>query len=88
MQSKDVTDVIDTLWSWSTNCCYPTPATLFIDLIGYSKEEYGENMCGEKLPSMGWLEADYLADALKAWANNPNEVYDYVTELLNNEMED
>ena len=30
------------LWSWSENYDYPTPATLFLDLIGYSDEEIGE----------------------------------------------
>ena len=45
---QNAIDAVDDLFSWSVNCNYPTPATLFLDLIGYSEEQFGERLCKEK----------------------------------------
>lgn len=85
-------EAVARLWSWSSNYNWPTPATLFIDLIGYSEEEFGERLlAGRELPSLGYLELDLLADALKQYAQRPSEVAEYVAQLdyyeLNEEEE-
>ena len=69
------------LWSWSENYDYPTPATLFLDLIGYSEEEIGEPLCDLRKIRLGYLEIDMLADALKEYADRPQDVYDYTHKL-------
>ena len=72
------------LWSWSENYDYPTPATLFLDLIGYSDEYVGSPMFDLRQVSnrLGYLELGMLADALQEYANRPQDVMDYVTKLL------
>jgi len=57
------------LLRWSENYSFPTPANLFLDLIGYSVEEYGANTC-ESVPSdkFGYLECDHLGAALVEYA--------------------
>lgn len=71
------------LFAWSRNYKYPTPATLFLGLIGW------EDM--EKLPqgvALGYMELDYLGDALKEYASNPLGVSDAIVELLEKEGEE
>lgn len=75
-------DVAD-LWHWSTN--YDPgkgPFTLFLDLIGYSEDEFGENLYDMTDASLGYVELDKLADALKEYANRPGDVRAWVGELL------
>ena len=71
------------LFEWSRNYDYPTPATVFLGLIGW------EGM--EELPQgvkLGYMEMDYLGDALKEYANNPQTVSDAITEMLEKEGEE
>lgn len=71
------------LFEWSRNFNYPSPATLFLSLIGW------EDM--EELPqgvALGYVELDYLGDALKEYANNPQTVSDAITEMLQKEDEE
>lgn len=78
-------DVQD-LYSWSLN--YESgkgPFTLFLDLIGYSFEEYGEALYTLTESSLGFLELGKLADALNAYADYPNDVTDYVAMLMDAE---
>ena len=70
------------LFEWSRNYSYPTPATLFLGLIGYGEEEYGEALPIPQGVGMGYLELDYLGDALKEYASNPQTVSEAITELL------
>ena len=65
------------LFEWSRNYSYPTPATLFLGLIGY------EDMEGlVQGVALGYMELDYLGDALKEYANNPQLVSEAVAEML------
>ena len=73
------------LMDWSQNFDYPSPMSLFLDLIGFSEEELGQRLCAEKMPSLGYLELDYLADALKEYANRPLDVYALAERLANEE---
>ena len=74
------------LYNWSTN--YPagrTPFTLLIDLIGYTAEEYGEPLYNLSEPLLGYLELDYLGDALKEYATIGSDAYDFIVSILNAE---
>lgn len=73
------------LWSWSENYNYPTPATLFLDLINYSEDELGERLCGDKQPRLGYLELDLLAKALTEYSSRPQDVRDFIDRLVNSE---
>ena len=69
---------------WSTNHDYPRPFVLFLDIIGYSDEEYGEpmfnlNKCAERF---GYMEIGKLADALNEYALNPRDVREYVNKIM------
>jgi hypothetical protein len=70
------------LFEWSRNFdAGKTPATLFLGLIGWEDmEELAQGVV------LGYMELDYLGDALKEYANNPLGVRDAITELLEAEM--
>jgi hypothetical protein len=71
------------LYQWSTNYeAGKTPFTLFIDLIGYTQEQYGEALYNLDKPQLGYLELDYLGDALKEYATIGGDAYDYVVRIL------
>ena len=74
---------IVSLYQWSTNYeVGQTPFSLFLDLIGYSQEEHGEVLFDLRNPSLGYLELDLLADALKEYANKGQEAYDYASAII------
>lgn len=71
------------LWNWSLNCEHPTPFALFLDIIGYSKEHFGEKIATDISDStMGYTEQSYLADALQEYSSRPQDVEKWITELL------
>ena len=80
-------ELIDDLWSWSENYSFPSPASLFLDLIGYSEEELGERLCSGTMPQLGWEEQHRLGWALLAHAHRPADVLERVAELLADETE-
>lgn len=71
------------LFEWSRNFeAGKNPATVFLALISYEID--GEPLA---LPNMttaclGFMELDYLGDALKEYANNPEAVSDAIEEML------
>ena len=71
------------LYSWSTNydIRLGTPFGQFLDLIGYSDEQYGEKIIGSKfiLDNEG---AYALGEALIEWSNRPHEVEAYCYAIL------
>ncbi len=69
------------LFEWSLNYDHQErPYNLMLDLIGWSEDNYGTPMSnGVRL---GYLEADYLGDALKEWANNPQRVEAWIDTLM------
>ena len=75
------------LWVWSSNFDYPSPATVFIDLIGYTEDEYGVVMTNMKqaVRCLGYMELGMLADALSEYAERPNDARDYIRAILNAE---
>jgi hypothetical protein len=72
------------LWSWSSNYDYPTPATVFIDLIGYTEEELGEPLTTmqEAVKVLGFLELGLLAEALDEYTDRPEDARNFIRNLL------
>jgi hypothetical protein len=74
-------------WSMNYDLKTGTPYLLFLDLIGYSQENYGQPMFNlaniQKV--MGFMELDYLGDALKEYAENPQAVLDFIEAIDNTE---
>jgi len=81
-------EAVQTLWAWSLNCSHPTPAAIFADMIGVSEEWLGdgETLSRGDFSGLGYLELDYLADALKEYAARPDQVRHYVRDLLDAEQ--
>jgi len=76
------------LYEWSIN--YPPgqgPFPLLLDLIGYSEDQYGYQMYSQEGSNLGYTELHKLGDALKAYANWPVDVREYITALLEAESE-
>jgi hypothetical protein len=67
-------------WSMNYDLKTGTPYHIFLDLIGYSMEEYGSNLFDYNNVHrvLGYMELDYLADALKEYAENPQAVLDFL----------
>jgi hypothetical protein len=89
--STDRFDKIAALWDICTNYQYPTPATLFLDLIGYSLEEHGELLITdmtEIINKLGYLELSLLGEALDQFATRPHDAIQYVELLLDAERID
>ena len=79
------------LYSWGLNYdSHSNPFVLFLDLIGYTRDQYGETMFDLDRDSnyLGYLELDYLGDALKTYALRGGDAYRFVERLLEQEMED
>jgi hypothetical protein len=77
------------LFSWCEgNYDFPAPSSLFLDLVGYSEEHFGENLTSRKMPSLGYLEIDMLARAMTEYAKRPNDVYAFVENLMRYDEEE
>jgi hypothetical protein len=77
----EVTNLIH--WSMNYDIKSGTPYHLFLDLVGYSQEHFGDNLFkGNPRDVLGFMELDYLGDALKEYANNPQAVEDWIDLLM------
>ena len=82
------------LYRWSVGNEFGTPYKpfhLFLDLVGYTLEQFGELIFrAEKHHQLhfGHLEMDYIADALKCWAERPIDSENYINKLLESEHYD
>lgn len=67
-------------WSMNYDLKTGTPYHIFLDLIGYSMEEFGSKLFNyENIQKvLGYMELDYLGDALKEYAENPQAVLDFI----------
>lgn len=81
------TEHTNRLFQWGLNYDNRnSPWMLFLDIIGYSQEQYGSNLHkGEYAASIGFLEADYLGRALIEWSDRTQQVEEWITELLSKE---
>jgi hypothetical protein len=74
---------VQDLYSWSLN--YDAgrgPFTLYLDLLGWSEDHFGETMFSLSDASLGYLELEKLAAALTEYADRPHEVRAYVDALM------
>ena len=77
---------ITSLYNWSLNYeAGKTPFTLLIDLIGYTADQLGESLYNIAKTPLGYLELDYLGDALKEYATIGSDAYDYIVTILDAE---
>jgi hypothetical protein len=82
-------EAVQDLYSWSLNHdAGKGPFTLFLDLIGWTQEEYGEAFYNLSDPSLGYLELSKLSAALSEYVEDPNVVRVYVANLMDAERED
>jgi len=63
------------------------PFLLFLDLIGYSYDEYGFRLYRQEPPNLGYMDLYKLGDALKAYADRPLDVCEYINAILDAEGE-
>ncbi len=76
-------DAVGDLWSWSTNYdAGKGPATLFLDLIGWSEENIGCPLYSLNGASLGYVELDKLGLALREYADRPYDVKAFVDALM------
>lgn len=83
-------------YQWGLNCDRSgNPFLVFLDLIGWSEENYGQHLIlgqskheGRReqhlsdVMSLGYTELSYLADALNEYALFPNEVTEWLNALM------
>jgi hypothetical protein len=77
------------LWSWGLNCSDEgDPWAAFLDLSGIAPDELGVAVFPwHRLPdsrggwSFGYVELDYLADALRLFADRPQDCREWVAGL-------
>jgi len=84
------------LYRWGLNCeRNSNPFLVFLDLIGWSEENYGQHLVlGESkhegrrkqhlsdVMHLGYMELDYLGRALMAYALNPRRVGAWIDDLM------
>lgn len=76
-------EAISALHNWDMN--YDAgcgPMSIFLDLIGYSDEQGFGPLFNFNKSQLGYLELDYLADALKEYAQAGQSAHDHVTQLM------
>lgn len=80
-ETKNHPEEVKALFEWSLNFDHDQrPFNLMLDLIGWSEDNYGVSMA--KNVRLGYLEADYLSDALKEWAMYPQQVETWIDRLM------
>jgi hypothetical protein len=76
-------DPIAQLFSWSENYTWKdAPARVFLGLIGYMAEEYGEDNFEGMNVAFGYLELAVLGEALVTYSNHGEEAYIWVKALM------
>lgn len=75
------------LWSESSNYDYPSPATFFIDLIGYTDEEFGEPLTTMKqaVERLDFISLGLIGQALDEYTDRPDDARNFVRDLLDSE---
>lgn len=69
------------LMVWSDSYDFPTPFTLFLDIIGWNDAHFGGKVA-DPMPDMGYLEISLLAQALTEYSLSPDAVHEYVTNTM------
>jgi hypothetical protein len=82
------TEKVRALVNWSTNYDIRkgTPYQIFLDVIGYSVENFGEVIVKDITKvSLGYKELGFLGDALTEYSDSPKDVLDWIEKLENTE---
>ena len=80
---------IKDLYHWSLNYeAGQGPFALFLDMIGWSSDHIGCDIWSGKYDNLGYMEFDYLGQALMDYADNPLYVTDYIDALMKAEVAD
>lgn len=58
------------------------PFLVFLDLIGWSEDNYGERLATSRTLTLGYVELCHLGEALKEYALNPHDVTEWVDALM------
>jgi hypothetical protein len=72
------------LYSWSLNYDYQegTPYLAFLDLIGWSKEHWGQDYCEDGY-AIDYASTEMFGKALIEWGNRPQDVLEFIKKLGN-----
>lgn len=81
MSGKVVTQHTQYLWDYSQSYEFPTPFIYFTDIIGWSEAHYGGRIA-DPAPTIGYLEARLIGEALVEYADDPEAVVGFVNEVL------
>jgi len=75
------------LYEWSTNFeSGKNPFCVYLDLIGYSKEHYGNNFVDNPSDYLGYLEYTMLSNCLALFENNGYDtIYNIIDEITQEE---
>lgn len=75
-------------YSWSLNFnAGQTPFTAFLDIIGWSQEQYGEALYKWNNVTLGYVELSKLATVLELYSTMPSHVIEFTEEILELEAE-
>lgn len=83
METANKIQAVEALAQWSTNWeSQDNPFQLFLDLIGFNSEHFGGTYTTVErvISSLGYVELDYLGDALKCYAERPQDVETWLQE--------
>jgi len=86
-ESGSTKEKLKDLFEWSRN--YESgnnPFCVYLDLIGYSKEYYGENLVKYPSECLGYLEYTMLSNCLALFENNGYDtIYNIIDEITQEE---
>ena len=79
--APDYVKNVATLYRWGLNYADALPFRVFLNLTGWAEDTYGEPLpVGDGV--LGYVEIDYLADALKEYVTRPRDVNAFVGDLM------
>lgn len=72
------------LYEWSLNYEYPSPFSYFLDLIGYSNQEFGQNLgdWSKVTEKINLLELDYISKAVMEYLKDTDFAYQAIKDLV------
>lgn len=75
-----MTKAVEHLWDMSEDYPFPSPFTLYLDLIGWNTVRYGKHMA--EGCECGVYEAHLIGEALIEFATSPVEVGKYINSVM------
>lgn len=83
MHEKKYPEIVG-LYLWSQNYEFPSPMSYFLDLIGYSKDEFNDTLgdWSKVTDKIQYLELLYISEALTEYVKNPDGAYQAIKDLV------